>query len=261
MPAMEDDASNAPNRSANGEEDEEVVDATSFPCDFSYHLYYRTGPKNKPVWKSSSSKKKIEIKINPDTMTLASLCEELQKICNGKTDKLGDMVMADLIPNILQIELGCWISKVPGYLKNCGRVLTDEDSFTVWAGRACRFQSSNRRAALEWTMEKPVDEAAKAKEAAGVAKTIRTIPRPLENGDPGPRVMDDVEDNINFEKMLTKIALKGSKDVSIDRHIDVFCMPGDLSRYVLMTSGHITEWAKDAVILPLIFHRLSHTDT
>ncbi|KAH9807039.1 hypothetical protein DFH28DRAFT_1009682 [Melampsora americana] len=76
-------------------------------------------------------------------------------------------------------------------------------------------------------MEKPVDEAAKAKEAAGF--------------------MDDVEDTTSFEKMLTKIALKGRKDQSIDQHIDVFRMPGDLLRYVLMTPGHINEWAKDAI--------------
>ncbi|KAH9818897.1 hypothetical protein DFH28DRAFT_925665 [Melampsora americana] len=180
-------------------------------------------------------------------MNLAIVRKELQAICNGKTAKLGDMVMADLVPNIFQIKLGCWISKVPGYLKNCGRVLTDETSFTLWAGKACRFQSKNRRAALEWTMEKPVDEAAKAKEAAGVAKTIRLIPVPLKNGKSGPRVMDDVEDTTSFEKMLTKIALKGRKDQSIDQHIDVFRMPGDLSRYVLMTPGHINEWAKDAI--------------
>ncbi|KAG0151494.1 hypothetical protein CROQUDRAFT_86508 [Cronartium quercuum f. sp. fusiforme G11] len=58
-------------------------------------------------------------------------------------------------------------------------------------------------------MAKPVDPAVIAVQEAGVAKMMQLMPRPLINGQPAPRDLDEVEDTTDIDECVARISRKG----------------------------------------------------
>ncbi|KAA1115323.1 hypothetical protein PGT21_035236 [Puccinia graminis f. sp. tritici] len=244
-----------------------------FQCDISFLIYCaRKNKQKKTTWVPVKSKENLSISFNCHTIDVARFKVLVTNTCGARHPNLPPLM--DHCTNVSQPTM-LWVAHMgrnPAWLKTGSQCVASDPMFSAWMDAI--IKGGVKKGGLYLKMANPSAEQSRAADNDLMASTVRrheaqtaTLRAALDkapmasgsalDGPSQPLAIgqtpfdqdDDAEDSCDegFDArriIEEQIFQKYAGNTGVDPRHTVYPHPTDVNRYIILTSGNVTSWAR-----------------